>query len=225
MQATRGAIPRHSASALLITPKGPPQFFVMNQTASILAVILFVAKQVVFGLAVLTAIAAVISWATRTRKLNPFGPLARFSRNTVDPLMRPVERRVVKSGGLPANAPWWALGFVVLGGLVLIWLLEFVFDQVLTASSAVAIGGRGMLLLLVHWTFMLLQIALLVRVISSWFRISPYSGWVRWSFALTEWMLAPLRRIIPNLGMIDITPIIAYFALRLLEGLVVRLLR
>ena len=81
-----------------------------------------------------------------------------------------------------------------------------------------------MLVLLVHWTFTLLQIALLVRVISSWFQISPYSGWVRWSFALTEWMLAPMRQIIPTLGMIDITPIIAYFVLRLLEGLITGLI-
>jgi YggT family protein len=198
---------------------------VMNQVASVLAVVFFVLKRAVFALAVLTAIAAVISWATRTRRLNPFGPLARFSRNTVDPLMRPVERRVVRAGGLPSNAPWWALVFVVVGGLVFIWLFEFVIGQVFAASSALSSGGRGLLMLLVHWTFSLLQIALLVRVISSWFQISPYSSWVRWSFVLTEWMLAPLRQIIPALGAIDITPIVAYFALRLLEGLVTSLIR
>src|SRR6476620_1483838 len=102
----------------------------MNQYAGALMVALFVAKRIIFALAVLTAIAAVISWATRTRKLNPFGPLARFSRNTVDPLMRPVERRVVRAGGLPASAPWWALAFVVIGGLLFIWLFEFIIGQI-----------------------------------------------------------------------------------------------
>jgi YggT family protein len=69
-----------------------------------------------------------------------------------------------------------------------------------------------------------LQLALIVRVISSWVRVSPYSKWVRWSYGLTEWMLAPLRRIIPLLGGIDVTPIVAYLLLGLLEGAVLRLL-
>jgi YggT family protein len=47
---------------------------------------------------------------------------------------------------------------------------------------------------------------------------------VRWSFVLTEWLLAPLRRIIPPLGMIDITPIVAYFVIQLLGGAIVRLI-
>ena len=46
------------------------------------------------------------------------------------------------------------------------------------------------------------------------------SRWVRWSFVLTEPILRPLRKIIPPLGMIDITPIVAYFLLRLLQSAV-----
>jgi YggT family protein len=40
-----------------------------------------------------------------------------------------------------------------------------------------------------------------------------------WSFPATDWLLRPLRRIIPPLGVIDITPIAAYFALQILEWL------
>jgi YggT family protein len=43
---------------------------------------------------------------------------------------------------------------------------------------------------------------------------------VRWSFVLSEPILKPLRSVIPPLGMIDVTPIIAYFALSLLQPLV-----
>jgi YggT family protein len=76
--------------------------------------------------------------------------------------------------------------------------------------------------LLVTWTFGLLQLALFARVISSWFQMSPYSPWIRWSFVLTEWFLAPLRRVIPSFGMIDLTPIVAYFGLQLLEAVLIR---
>jgi YggT family protein len=64
----------------------------------------------------------------------------------------------------------------------------------------------------------LLQIALLVRVLSSWVRVSPYSRWVRWAFVLTEPILRPLRRIIPPFGMMDVTPIAAYFLIVIVSG-------
>jgi YggT family protein len=48
--------------------------------------------------------------------------------------------------------------------------------------------------------------------------MSPYSPWIRWSFQLTEWFMAPLRRVVPTIGVIDITPIVAYILLRLLRG-------
>ena len=36
--------------------------------------------------------------------------------------------------------------------------------------------------------------------------------------SLTEWMLRPLRSVIPPLGMFDVSPLVAYFVLVLLEG-------
>jgi YggT family protein len=73
-------------------------------------------------------------------------------------------------------------------------------------------------MILVSWAFSLLRLALLVRVLASWFPISPFSKWIRWSFVLTEWMIVPLRRIIPRLGMFDLTPLIAWFLLNLLQS-------
>ena len=44
---------------------------------------------------------------------------------------------------------------------------------------------------------------------------------MRWSYTLTEWILLPLRQLIPPVGgMIDVTPVVAYFGLWLLSGLV-----
>jgi len=54
-------------------------------------------------------------------------------------------------------------------------------------------------------------------VLSSWFPVSPYSKWVRWSYVLTDWLIKPLRRVIPLLGMIDITPIVAWFLIGLIQ--------
>ncbi len=167
-----------------------------------------------FWLAVTLAIVFAIDWAVRTRRLNPFGPIARFFRSSVDPLLAPIERRVVRAGGVPSSAPWWALVVVVVGGLVLLTILDYVQQMVAEAAVQLAAGGpRGVALLLVRWTFLVLEVAIFVRVLSSWLGVAPYGRWVRWSYQLTEWLLRPLRRIVPPLGMVDVTPLVALLLL------------
>jgi len=176
-------------------------------------------RTALFWSAVVLAVIFAVDWLVRTRRISPFNPVARFFRTSVDPLLAPVERRVVRAGGLPASAPWWALAAVVVGGIVLITLLGFLRGWIGGVVYAVSAGPRGVLVLLVSLTFGLLQAALLVRVLSSWFRMSPYSAWIRWSFVLTEPILGPLRRVIPPFGMMDVTPIVAYFLLRIFASL------
>jgi YggT family protein len=170
-----------------------------------------------FWLAAFVALVAALDWLVRTRRVPPFGALARFCRRYVDPMLAPIERRVVRRGGLPASAPWWALGVVVVGGLLLLALLEFLGRLFLQVAWGASSPGRFGLLL-VSWTFTVLRVALIVRVISSWFQISPWSKWIRWSFVLTEWMLAPLRRIVPTFGPVDITPMVAFILLMILQS-------
>ena len=181
--------------------------------------------RVLFFAAAFLALVALVDWLVRTRRISPFNPVARFFRRAIDPLLVPMERRVVRAGGMPQSAPWWMLVALVVGGLAVMALLRFLLVQLATIEISAQAGARGIAFLLIHWTFALLQIALIVRVVSSWLRISAYSPWVRWSFALTEPILRPLRGVIPPLGMIDVTPIVAYLALRLLETLILSTLR
>lgn len=177
-------------------------------------------------LAVATVLAALcaVDWMVRTRRLSPFSPIARFMRSSVDPLLKPIERRVVRAGGLPSSAPWWALGSVVLGGILLLWLLEFARSQVDFLYISFTNGPAGIVRLLITWAFAVLQLALIVRVLLSWIPMRPSAWYSRWSYTLTEPMLKPLRRIIPMIAMIDITPIVAWFLLALLQGFIVRLI-
>ncbi|MGH7678606.1 MAG: YggT family protein [Gemmatimonadaceae bacterium] len=192
----------------------------MDQGLRAYATFLQGTKYVVFGLAVVMGVIALVDWLVRTRRLNPFGPIARFCRRFVDPLMAPVERRILRAGGLPSSAPWWTLVAVVVGGLLLIWLMEFLGTFLMSATAAVQ-SPQGALRFLIALGFSILRIALLVRVVSSWFQMSPYSKWIHWSFALTEWMLRPLRRILPPFGPLDLSPLIAFLLLSVLQGAIV----
>jgi YggT family protein len=176
-----------------------------------------IVRLALFWIAVAVAIVALVDWLVRTRKLNPFGPIPRFFRKWVDPMLAPIERRLVRSGGQPSAAPWWALVVVVVGGIVLVTVLNYLgglFGEVAFGFSSPARFG----VLLISWTLALLRIALIVRVVSTWIQVSPYSPWIRWAYTLTEWMLAPLRRVIPTFGPVDVTPIVAYFLLVLVAS-------
>ena len=189
----------------------------MEQAFATYAGVIAVLRVALFWLAVVVALIATLDWVVRTRRVQPFSALARFCRRYIDPLLAPIERRVVRRGGLPSSAPWWALGAVVVGGLLLLALLEFLGRLFLQIAWGASSPGRfGMML--VSWTFTVLRIALIVRVISSWFQISPWSRWIRWSYVLTEWMLAPLRRIVPTFGPVDVTPLIAFILLMILQS-------
>jgi YggT family protein len=183
-----------------------------------------VLRGALLSIAVVFGVICILDWAVRTRKISPFNAVARFCRATVDPLIAPIERKVVRAGGTPASAPLWALVAVVVGGILLLSFLDFITIQVARSIIASQTGAAGIFHLLVSWTFGILKIALIVRVISSWLPISPFSRWVRWSYQLSEPILSPLRRIVPNLGGLDITPILAYFLLSLTASLLHRLM-
>lgn len=167
---------------------------------------------------------AALDWAARTRRLNPFGGIARFMRTRVDPQLGGVERQVVRAGGQLSTTPWWALVAYVVVAALLIAVVDGVIGLVLDAQLAIGRGAVGVLFLLVRWTFAFLRIALIVRVVVSWLPRLSHSRWVSWSFGATDWMLRPLRRIVPSIGVMDITPIVAYFGLVIVEWLVVSVL-
>ncbi|HMG00651.1 MAG TPA: YggT family protein [Gemmatimonadaceae bacterium] len=180
--------------------------------------VIVILRTVLLSIAVAFAAICVLDWAVRTRKISPFNAIARFCRSTVDPIIAPVERSVVRAGGTPAAAPLWALAVIVIGGILLLTLLDMIRLEVVKTILASNQGAAGIYHLLVSWTFTILKTAIVVRVISSWLPISPYSKWVRWSYQLSEPMLAPLRRFVPAFGGLDITPILAYILLSIIES-------
>jgi YggT family protein len=181
------------------------------------AVILGV-RVALLGLGSLVALACVLDWAMRTRRISPFSRTARFLRARIDPMMTPVERIVLRSGGVPSSAPLWTIVAFALFGILLLTVLDLL-GGVLMQIAYGASTPRAIPVLLASWAFSIVRLALLVRVISSWLPISPRSVWIRWSYVLTEWMVGPLRRIIPTLGPIDVTPIVAWLLLSLLQSI------
>ena len=62
----------------------------------------------------------------------------------------------------------------------------------------------------------MLTAAIFFRALLSWFPIDPRNPLVTLLFDVTEPILDPLRRVIPRLGMIDITPFVAMILIQVI---------
>ncbi|MBI5305066.1 MAG: YggT family protein [Chloroflexi bacterium] len=72
--------------------------------------------------------------------------------------------------------------------------------------------------------FTLLTFAIIGRALVSWLPIDRYHPIVQLLDSITEPILAPLRRVIPSIGMMDITPIVALILLQVVQALIQNLI-
>jgi YggT family protein len=64
----------------------------------------------------------------------------------------------------------------------------------------------------------ILQIGIFIRVLLSWFPIDPSNPIIRVLYEVTEPVLAPFRRVIPRIGMFDLSPLAALLVISVLQN-------
>ncbi len=163
---------------------------------------------------------AATHWAVRRKHLAPFGPLPRFVRRMSDPLIQPLERRIVRAGRNPQDAPMWLVGIAVAGGLVFLSLMGWLAGAWFRYGGLIGAGPRGWAFLLVNGSYYVLITALTARIIGSWFGVGRYRPWMKPAYWLTDWFLNPIRRLLPTMGMIDFSPLVAWVLLMILRGFI-----
>jgi YggT family protein len=182
------------------------------------------ARGLVVAALVYASIVALTHWAVRRRKIGPFGVWPRWVRRASDPVLLPLERRVIRFGGSPQDAPLWLLGIVIVGGLLLVSLTNWLLGMAGSLSALASAEPRDWIRFLVSSAFTLVMVAIFIRVIASWFGIGPYRKWMRPLVLLTDWIIEPIRRILPPTGMIDFSPMVAWLVLWVARGLVLGVL-
>ena len=187
-----------------------------------MAYTLMILRYAVFAVFVAATGIALGSWALRERRISRFGPLARFLRQVSEPVLRPIEVWQLRRGGNPQSAPWWLVGGTVAGGILLLTGAEWILGALMRVNAAASAGPRGILRLLVFAAGQVVIWALIIRVIGSWFGAGRFNRWIRWTYRLTDWIVEPLRRVIPPIGIIDITPLVAWFLLQFLLGVILQ---
>jgi YggT family protein len=184
------------------------------------AVLYSAVRAIVILALVYASLVALTHWAVRSRRINPFGAWPRFIRKVSDPVLQPLERRIISAGGNPQNGPLWLLGIVIAAGLVLMSLTAWLIEAAVRLSWMAQSGPRMWIETLVSLAFTVLMAAILIRVIGSWFGVGPYRKWMRPFYVLTDWLINPIRRILPPAGMFDFSPMVAWLVLYLVRGFV-----
>lgn len=154
-------------------------------------------------------------WAVQRKWIAPFGWWPRFVRRWGDPLLRPVERRLHRTGLNPQDAPLWLLGAVLVAGLLAISGVRWLLGSLTMLGSLRDAPPLQWVRLTVAALTSFIQLAIIVRVIGSWLGVGRYTRWMRPVYLLTDWIIEPIRRRLPAFGMLDLSPFLAYLLILL----------
>lgn len=151
--------------------------------------------------------------------LNPFGWMSRTIRRLSDGLIVPVRGGLRGFGMDPKFAPLVVILIVILLGYFVLQLVGTIATTI--AGIVVSLQSGALVTVLGFILYGLISIYILliiIRIVFSWGRVSYTNRIMRFLVDTTEPLLGPLRRIIPPLGWIDISPIVAFIILWLFQA-------
>ena len=151
--------------------------------------------------------------------LNPFGWASRTLRRLTDPFVIPVRGALRQVGIDPKFAPLVVILVSILLGYFLLQLVATIAMTVTGVIDSLLTGAIVSVLGFILYGLISIYILLVfMRIIFSWGMVSYTNRLMRFLVNATEPLLAPLRRMIPPLGPFDISPIVAFLILWLLQA-------
>ncbi|HEY9382234.1 MAG TPA: YggT family protein [Gemmatimonadales bacterium] len=163
-------------------------------------------------------------WSVRRQALAPFGWWPRLVRRWSDPVVQPIERRLLRAGASPQDAPLWLVGVTLVLGLLAITAVRWLLSVAALLGSMQNAGVTAWLRLAVIAASSLVSLAIIVRVVGSWLGAGRYNRGMRPVFLLSDWIVEPIRRRLPGFGPLDLSPLVAYVLILVLRGFLLNIL-
>ena len=144
-----------------------------------------------------------------------YNPLSQFAVRATQPLLKPLRRIIPSVAGLD------------MASLVLALLVQLVLMALTLLLAYGTTGNPAELLIwsLIGITALFINIffyALIISVILSWVAQGSHNPAAMLVNQLCEPLLMPFRRLLPNLGGLDLSPIFAFMAIKLVDMLVIK---
>ncbi len=167
--------------------------------------------QFVFGaLIALIVLRVLLQWV----RANFYNPICQFLYKATNPVLMPL-RKVI-----PA---WRNLD---IAGITLAWLATALKLVLLYATVGQTLGVLGLAVLaladLIDFVLLLYIVLVLVRVVLGFVGADSYHPVVPLVMQLTEPVLRPFRRLIPNVGGLDFSPMIVLLVITLARVLIAK---
>jgi YggT family protein len=174
--------------------------------------------------AVIVAVIALmlVRFAFNYADLNPFSRPVMLVRRLTDPFVNPVRRALLGFGIQPNGAPLVVILLTILLGYFVLILAASVLDTLagiaLSVTGARPGGAIALVGYVLYGMLSLYGLLIMIRIIFSWGQVGQGNRVMRLLVNATDPVLVPLRRIIPPLGMFDISPIVAFVVIWLFQA-------
>jgi len=156
---------------------------------------------------------------------NPFGKVSLTIRRLTDPLIGPVRRALMGFGVDPKYAPLVTILMTILLGWFSLQLVAGLSNTL--AGVLVGFQRQAVVAVLGYILYGLLSfysLLIFIRIIFSWVTVSYGNRFMRFLINATEPLLGPLRRMVPPAAGFDISPIVAFLIVWVLQAAVARTL-
>jgi YggT family protein len=151
--------------------------------------------------------------------LNPFGWSSLTIRRLTDSFIGPIRRALMGFGVDPKFAPLVTILLAILLGWFALQLVSSIANTLAGILFSLKNGAGVAVIGYVLYGLVSLYILLIfIRIIFSWGMASYSNRVMRFLVKATEPMLGPLRRRVPLVGTFDISPIVAFIILWLLQA-------
>ena len=166
--------------------------------------------KVLFGL---YATLVVLRFLLQLVRADFYNPLSQFIVKATRPLLNPLRRIIPGISGID------------IASLVLAWFVITLEQLAILALAGTGFQPAGAALLaipeLITLFINVFLFAILIQVIISWINPGSYNPAIGLIHSLTEPLLAPIRRRMPNMGGLDLSPMVVMLGLVLLEMLLI----
>lgn len=166
--------------------------------------------QVLFGL---YSVAVLLRFLFQLVRADFYNPISQFILKITKPLLNPLRRIIPGYRG-------WDFAALILAWLVLAVELGIVIALKgggLQPVVALALAIPELADLIIN----IFLVALLIQVILSWISPGQHNPAVGLAYSLTQPLLTPVQRMMPNMGGIDFSPMIVMIGLYLLKMLLI----
>lgn len=138
-----------------------------------------------------------------------YNPLSQFVVKATNPVLAPLRRMLPANGTVDSASLVMVIIMIILKTVLIVALNG---QGVPPLPALVIFALRSLASLMINYLFF----AVLIRVILSWVAPDPYNPFTAIMTQITEPVMAPVRRILPPMGGLDLSPLVVLLGLQFL---------